>query len=157
MKLEDVQQLFVAWLEAEPELGAAAVHVMASDGSYPALPEREAALAGTLPGKAKGLVLIVFEPKASDTVDTTATGQAAFDILVHVLVEENVSLNRGAGGSGISAEKACRLTMSALCGKRTFTNRNDTVRLYSVPFRHFGTVDGLRGIAANFDLRLFVG
>jgi hypothetical protein len=120
--------------------------ILQDDGTYPKTPQREELL------RTKGLVLIVWQIESEGLGDVSAAGLAKHDLYVPVVVEENVKVNRAAGGTGIVAEKALQYVLSACTGKRPSATSTEVLLPMDPPFKNFGTVNGVRRIVANFVL-----
>lgn len=144
MNIEDVQPWVATLLAGQADL--AEVPILQDDGTYPKTPGREAALTG------KGLVLVVWQIESDHLVDQTPKGAAIESVLVPVVIEENLAVNRAPGGTGVPAMKALRLVREALVGRRS---EPSTILVPAdPPFRNFGTVNGVHRIAVFFAVDL---
>ncbi|MFM8357365.1 MAG: hypothetical protein ACKOET_02295, partial [Verrucomicrobiota bacterium] len=79
---------------------------------------------------------------------------ALVEVYVPVIVEENVTVNRSADGTGIIAERAMRHVMEAVLGRpdpRVAGQR--AFELMDPPFRNFGLVGGVQRLVVNFTLQ----
>jgi hypothetical protein len=147
MNLADIQPTVVALLQADPRFGG--VPVIADDGNYPKTPGRETALAGA------GLVLIVWEIESDGLVDASDTGPAAHSVYTPVVIEENPTVCRAAGGVQIEAEKALQYVLEAVSGKPAGSSRT-RFTVMDPPFKNFGKVNGVRRIVVNLSSRALV-
>lgn len=150
MNLWEIQPWVKGLIQANASLSAAGVTVLEDDGTYPKTPGKEDALA------TKGLVIIVWDIMSDGLNDVAQTGFASHDIHVPVVIEENVKVNRAAGGSQIVATKALQLVLESVSGKRPTmpaSRKSPAVILpMDPPFNNFGVINGLRKIVVNFGL-----
>ena len=146
MNIELIQAWVKSLLDANAALTAALAVKLADDGTYPKTPLREDGLNG------KGLVLTVWEPDAEQLLNIATTGTAAQEIYVPVLVEENVSVNRAANGTQMTALEALRHVQSALSGKRPSANSPFVLLPIEPPFKNFGKINGVNRIVVNFSI-----
>lgn len=147
MNLWQIQSTLVTLLQAKPQFSG--ITVLADDGTYPKTPNREAALQG------KGLVLIVWQIESDGLIDASKTGVASHVIYCPVVIEENVKINRAAGGSLIEAEKALTYVWEAVLGRPLQSSQVAPVRQFHLldpPFKNFGRLNGINRIVANFAL-----
>lgn len=148
MNIEDVQPWAVSLLVGYPPL--AAVSVLADDGTYPKTPGREKALTES------GLALVVWQIESAGIVDEVGNGTTIESVLIPVVVEENVAVNGGTTGTGIACAKALRFVREALVGRRWPTERGTIIHPSGMPFRNFGTVNGVQRIVAFFEVQLTI-
>ena len=112
--------------------------------------EREAGL------KSAGLVITTWEIDAHGLVDVSKTGDAVQSIYVPVLVEENVKVNRAAGGTDMVALEAVRHVQKALSGKRSAPTSPFVLMPMEPPFKNFGRVNGVNQIVVNFTVNSMI-
>ena len=142
MKLEEVQSTAKGLLDKHAPLTG--ISILADDGTYPQTPNREAALA------TEGIVIIVWQVTGADLNDKIRSSSRHSQIVeLPISVEENRTVNQSNTGLKLSAEKAVRLTLSALCGKpddNPFTPANP-------PWANFGNVDGVSQWIINLTIK----
>lgn len=152
MNLEDVQQSVSDLLGDIAEFDDKSVVVLIDDGTYPKLQGREAEL------QRKGLVLVVstlFDPVIVG--EQAKDGAGMLEVTLGVSVEEDVAINRGTTGTGISVEKAVRLIMSGCSGKpATIRPPKYGFLLADPPFIEFGVEAGVRQMFVQFKIRVAV-
>jgi len=143
MTLYEIQSTAAQLLQAHAPLANATI--VTDDGGYPNIPAREKAL------RESGLVLIVW-PIESDglTEMDPRLGFALHDVQQYIVVEENVSVNRGQNGTGIIAEKAVQHIFEALIGKPKETPFLPA----DPPFKNFGKIQGVNKWLAALRVRL---
>ena len=147
MNLEAIQAYVAARLSAAASL--AGVPVAQEDGTYPKTPAREEHL------RTKGLMLLVWQIEPGSVVDSSPTGAAVVEVYVPVIVEENVKVNRAAGGTGIHAEQAVRHVIQAVTGRpdpRVGANRG--FELLDPWFRNFGCTGGVQRFVVNLSIQI---
>ena len=143
MNIEDIQTWVNSLLNASAALTAAGVVKLMDDGSAKR-EEREAGL------KAHGLVITTWEIDAHGLVDSSKAGGAVQTIYVPILVEENVKVNRAAGGTGMVALAAVRHVQAACKGKRSAPASPFVLLPMEPPFKNFGRINGVNQIVVNF-------
>lgn len=146
VNLWDVQGSLVALLQATTEL--AGVTVIADDGTFPKTPGYESAL------KTKGLVVVVYRIDAERTVYASANGVTEMAILVPVVVDENVKVNRTQGGTNISADRVIQRVLEGVCGKPASGLPFGTFYANTPPFKNFGVVNGIWRMVANIAINI---
>lgn len=147
MNLEQVQAYLVQRLQGAAALSG--VPVLTEDGTYPKTPQREDAL------RTQGLALIVWQIEPGSVVDSSPTGAAVVEVYVPVIVEENVKVNRAAGGTQIPAEAAVRHVIQAATGRPDpRTAGNKAFELMDPWMRNFGCVGGVQRFVVNLVLPL---
>lgn len=158
MNIEDIQTNAVNALKRVFEVAAAGTPVLIDDGTYPKVDGREEYL------RTVGLCIVVTPANAVGLIDQGKSGAASFDMGFHVIVEENVTVNRGTTGTGVVCEKAAGIVMEGLCGRPNVSAPNSPntdapfqpFRLDDPPLVNFGTTGGLRQTVINFLVRCFV-
>ena len=147
MRLDELQAWLAAQIAALPEL--AGIPVLQDDGDFAGLAGREAALrASTVPGEKRGLAVTVIMPETAGVADQDRS-TAALDVLLVLVVEENVPVNRGAGGFGKPAPRVVQDLMDGLLGK-TPPGTFCPLSLAQDPVLNFGKVNGVLRMALVF-------
>lgn len=156
MNLEDIQPNALAAIARIFEVQAAGVPVLLDDGSYPKVEGREENL------RTKGICITIMPIRFDELTDSTRSGVAVEEIILDVLIEESVKVNRAASGTGVSCEKAIRLIREGISGRPNVTvpNQPNTSAPFT-PFRYDGfwgpeTNNGTRQAAVFFRVKSFI-
>ena len=145
MKIDELQEYVQDLLEAHDKFSAVPVTVALDDGSYPKIPEREAAL------REKGLCLTVWRVESLGLKTASLSGVFGQFIHLVVVIEENSKVNRADGGTKITAETALTYVQEAITGNPKGGAPNEPILPSETPFDHMGTVNGVRTIIVNFE------
>lgn len=146
MTLSEIQPFAAEKLQAATSLQPAVV--ILDDGTYPATPNREAALTG------RGIALIVWDPQPSGEGDQIPDGSGGFySVTLNVVVEENPKRARlpvESGGCAMSGVKAVERVIATLAGSAAGANVNFGLRPMTPPFVDFGMEEGIRKWVVQF-------
>lgn len=129
--------------------GLSGVPVLLDDGNFATLAGREEAMrASTVPGEKRGLVLTVIMP---ETAGVTAQDRStvSLNVLLVVVVEENVTVNRGGGGFQWSAPRVVEALVQGLLG-RSPVGRFCPLALGEDPVINLGKSNGVLRMALVF-------
>jgi hypothetical protein len=156
MNLEDIQTNAFAAISRIFEVSSSGVPVLLDDGTYPKVDGREEYL------RTKGVCIIIMPIRFDELTDSVRSGFAAEEIILDVLIEENVKLNRSAAGTGVSCEKAIRLIREGISGRPNVSAPNSpNSDAPFTPFRYDGFWgpefnNGARQAAVFFRVKCFI-
>lgn len=145
MNLEDLQTSVDTLISGDATLGV--IPRVLDDGSYPLLTSIHDPL------RDYGMVLIVFRTENVGMVDTGIEGTFAYLASVHVIIEENVSINRAVVGRP-TTEKVTRLLGNLLKGSLGDNNPGSGLIPMDPWFKNFGNIDGIQRCVVNFTKQL---
>ena len=141
MNVEDFQGELADVIRATT--GLTNVAVVEDDGTYPKIPSLEASL------KDIGLAIVVFQPTGADLIDAASTGHVYLSVAVKVAIEERVSFNRSADGTGVTCLEAMRRVLQQVLGSLGGPNPHSKVMLRN-PFVNLNTEHGVQ--ASGFEV-----
>lgn len=157
MKLALIQSSASDALNRIFEVVQTGVTILLDDGSYPKTDGREEALRDV------GLCIIVTEPDAKERLDQARGGLAKIESGFHVVIEENVKVNR-ASSPFMAATEAAQIVMEGLVGRPAVSAPNQPntdapfmpFMLDDPPYSNFGTTNGVRQIVVNFTVQTII-
>jgi len=136
MNLEDIQRWIVSLIKAEHELEG--VPVIADNGSYPKIPEREAGL------RTVAIAQIVWQIESEALVDDCPASTDIEEISIAVVIDENLAITCLPEGLENRAEKALRLVRKATLGKKPQSVRGHPIHFSDPAFKNVGSSNGFR-------------
>lgn len=141
MNVEDFQDDLATLVQATT--GLTEVAVIKDDGTYPKIPALEASL------KDIGLAIVVFQPTGAELIDQASTGNVYLSVAVKVAIEERVSFNRSADGTGVTCLEAMRRVLQQVLGGLGNSSPHSRVILRN-PFVNLNTEHGVQ--ASGFEV-----
>jgi len=145
MNLEDLQTSVDAAIAADATLGV--IPRVLDDGTYPLLQSIHDPL------RDYGMVLIIFRTENVGLVDTAPEGTFSYLASVHVIIEENVSVNRAVSGRP-TIEKVTRLLGNLLGGALEESSPGSGLLPMDPWFKNFGNIDGIQRCVVSFTKQL---
>lgn len=145
MNLEDLQTEVDALLGADVTF--ASIPRVLDDGTYPLLQSIHDPL------RDYGMVLIIFRTENVGLVDTALEGTFSYLASVHVIIEENVSVNRAIPGRP-TTEKVTRLLGDLLSGALEESSPGSGLLPMDPWFKNFGNIDGIQRCVVSFTKQL---
>ena len=145
MNLEDLQSSVDTLIDGDATLGV--IPRVLDDGTYPLLTSIHDPL------RDYGMVLIIFRTENVGLVDTSLEGTFAYLASVHVIIEENVAVNRAVSGRP-TTEKVTRLLGNLLKGALEESSPGSGLLPMDPWFKNFGNIDGIQRCVVNFTKQL---
>lgn len=153
MRYDEVQPWTAALVAGVPSLDG--IPVVLDDGDFTRSAEYEAALAPKTTGPS-GVCITVMKPETVGLVEQMPVkGVLLLKVIVPVVVDENVSLNRGTGGFNKTAEYVVHELMVNLVGKGD-SNWAPEGRLHlsSTPIMNVGKYEGIWRVVLMLQIHL---
>jgi hypothetical protein len=144
LNIWELQPYVQGLIQAHAQFAAKSVVPILDDGTYPKIPGLEKTL------RDKGLALIVWRIGSLGLLDTNKTGMSNELLHVAVVIQENESVNRKEGGTGILPEQAYQYVREAVSGKPANTPPGTPILPHEEPFSNLGKVNGVLTIVVNF-------
>jgi hypothetical protein len=145
VKLHEIQP-YVVWLLTN-YAALAGVPIVTDDGTYPKLPAREEALQN------HGACIIVWQPESDGMTDGGESLAVADRVYIPIIIEEAVTTNRTAGGTGITAPQLVEHVATAVLGHPSGGAPARAIVFGNPPWKNFGSESGIQRFVVNFTYR----